>query len=306
MITATPPRVTRGSGALPSHPPATRQNRRVTHGPAPRTLIWTPAGTAELQLALHRGRVGSAVLVPVESGTVALPTPGADLRHVAAVAREARRLSGRAVVFRWNDRAALALALSPDAVLPAGWHWGPRGAAVALTGGSPLLVALRPDRRAQPERRDRAVAGLAGPLGAPPERVAELVADWRTGGPEIAPALCAAAGLAGAAKVAGLVQAGQADRWLGQLPRPPRRVGRPLAALVGVLLAALLAVALVAGVALPWPLAALCGLLVGAGAAVVLRGGSRPGLAAGQPVNAVLPVVPVTQGVAPTENAPSD
>jgi hypothetical protein len=227
----------------------------VTHGPAPRTLIWTPAGTAELQLALHRGRVGSAVLVPVESGTVALPTPGADLSYALRLAATARELSGRAVVLRWDERGADAVGLPPPPGTVHGWHWGSRRAGLV---DAPVRNALRGDRRARPDDQERSVTALSAALAAPPEQVAALVADWRTGGPDTATALFAAAGLADTAKVAGLVQAGQADRWLTQLPRPPRRW---------------------------W--------------------GRRPGLAAGQPINAVLPVVPVTQGVAPTENAGS-
>ncbi|MBP2338308.1 hypothetical protein [Saccharothrix coeruleofusca] len=73
----------------------------------PRTLIWTSAPTAELQLALHRAQAGPAALVPVTSGTVLLPRRGIAFSAATRLAEQCRQVGDAAVVLRWNHAAEL-------------------------------------------------------------------------------------------------------------------------------------------------------------------------------------------------------
>ncbi|WP_033437803.1 hypothetical protein [Saccharothrix sp. NRRL B-16314] len=67
----------------------------------PRTLIWTPAPTAELQLNLHRAEAGPAALVPVASGTVLLPRRNIGFADAARLADQVRDTGAAALVLRW-------------------------------------------------------------------------------------------------------------------------------------------------------------------------------------------------------------
>ncbi|MEU4803248.1 hypothetical protein [Actinosynnema sp. NPDC023587] len=70
----------------------------------PRTLIWTHAPAAELQLALHRAEAGPAALVPVESGTVLLPPLGIRFAAAERFAARVREVSGGSgLLVRWDD-----------------------------------------------------------------------------------------------------------------------------------------------------------------------------------------------------------
>ncbi|NUT99822.1 MAG: hypothetical protein HOY78_48210 [Saccharothrix sp.] len=73
----------------------------------PRTLIWTPTPTAELQLALHRAVAGPAALVPVASGTVVLPRRQIGFSDAAGLAEQVRAVGGEALLVRWSGEAAL-------------------------------------------------------------------------------------------------------------------------------------------------------------------------------------------------------
>ncbi|RKT56831.1 hypothetical protein [Saccharothrix australiensis] len=70
----------------------------------PRTLIWTPAPTAELQLALHRAVAGPAALVPVASGTVVLPRRRISFPAADRFAARVREVGGSALLVRWDAR----------------------------------------------------------------------------------------------------------------------------------------------------------------------------------------------------------
>ncbi|MEU7530821.1 hypothetical protein AB0A74_34175 [Saccharothrix sp. NPDC042600] len=92
----------------------------------PRTLIWTPTPTAELQLALHRAVAGPAALVPVASGTVVLPRRQIGFADAAKLAGQVRAVDDRALLVRWSG----------DAVL-----WSD-GVSAGFSGGARRLVGL--------------------------------------------------------------------------------------------------------------------------------------------------------------------
>ncbi|GAA3864029.1 hypothetical protein GCM10022243_33060 [Saccharothrix violaceirubra] len=71
----------------------------------PRTLIWTPAPTAELQRNLHRAGAGPAALVPVVSGTVLLPRRGIGFADAQKLAGRSRDVAEQATLVRWNEHA---------------------------------------------------------------------------------------------------------------------------------------------------------------------------------------------------------
>ncbi|MEU5692591.1 hypothetical protein [Actinosynnema sp. NPDC020468] len=71
----------------------------------PRTLVWTPAPTAELQRELHRAGGGPAALVPVASGTVLLPKRGSGYVAAERLAAQSRHAGGEAAFVRWNGQA---------------------------------------------------------------------------------------------------------------------------------------------------------------------------------------------------------
>ncbi|MET1076168.1 MAG: hypothetical protein ABWY11_26225 [Umezawaea sp.] len=68
----------------------------------PRTLIWTAAPTAALQLALHKEGSGPAALVPVISGTVLLPARQGGFPSAVRLADRCREIGGTALVLRWS------------------------------------------------------------------------------------------------------------------------------------------------------------------------------------------------------------
>ncbi|GAA3462008.1 hypothetical protein ACFFSW_14710 [Saccharothrix longispora] len=68
----------------------------------PRTLIWTPAPTAELQLNLHRALAGPAALVPVASGTVLLPRRQIGFAAADDLAGRVRATGTSALLVRWS------------------------------------------------------------------------------------------------------------------------------------------------------------------------------------------------------------
>ncbi|MGM1058135.1 hypothetical protein [Saccharothrix sp. Mg75] len=92
----------------------------------PRTLIWTPAPTAELQLNLHRAVAGPAALVPVASGTVLLPRRQITFRAAAELAERVRATGTSALLVRWSPNAEV---------------WTDGGAA-GFTGAPRRLVGL--------------------------------------------------------------------------------------------------------------------------------------------------------------------
>ncbi|WP_309116354.1 hypothetical protein [Saccharothrix sp.] len=73
----------------------------------PRTLIWTPTPTAELQLALHRAVAGPAALVPIPSGTVLLPRRQIGFSDAAKLASQVRTINSDALLVRWSGDAVL-------------------------------------------------------------------------------------------------------------------------------------------------------------------------------------------------------
>ncbi|MFE9749117.1 hypothetical protein ACFYOT_29765 [Saccharothrix saharensis] len=104
----------------------------------PRTLIWTPAPTAELQLNLHRAAAGPAALVPVSSGTVLLPRRQIGFAAACRLAEQVRETGAAALLLRWSATAE---------VWTDGEQAGSTGSARRLVG---LLRWWRLDARPRP------------------------------------------------------------------------------------------------------------------------------------------------------------
>ncbi|MCE6993843.1 hypothetical protein LZG04_03315 [Saccharothrix sp. S26] len=104
----------------------------------PRTLIWTPAPTAELQLNLHRAAAGPAALVPVASGTVLLPRRQIGFSAAQRLAEQVRETGAAALLLRWSANAE---------VWTDGERAGSTGSARRLVG---LLRWWRLDARPRP------------------------------------------------------------------------------------------------------------------------------------------------------------
>lgn len=268
--------------------------------------------TAELQLAMHKAGVGPAALIPVPSGTVLLLSPATSLTAALRIALECREIAGRAVVLCWDDVAAISYSVLGR--VAGSWAWGERSAVGALGNRAQHLgvVGRAVSRLTEfthkwfrnAARVDKAAAGLSTAFGVDPEQIKSHVAEWDRGGPDAVTALLSAAGLHDVAQVVGLVHAGHAEPQVAVLARPAPRnpPGYPFLAILVlfgltrvvtnptlnlVLLLVTLVLALV--------------VLAMIFSRVVFRGRS----VRGKPINAVLPVIPVTQGAVPTEQPPA-
>jgi hypothetical protein len=159
----------------------------------PRTLIWTPAPTAELQLALHRSSADPGVLVPVASGTVVLAPQKAGLSAVGRQAVQCQAAGRKAVLLRWNARAAVGRSFpSEDRSF---WYMG------SITSARRLAGWLKVSRRAS------AAAFFELPADSHHDDLAALLRD------ALRPDL---------AQVVELVTEGRADPWTAALPAPGR------------------------------------------------------------------------------------
>ncbi|MEU7477236.1 hypothetical protein AB0A63_14710 [Lentzea sp. NPDC042327] len=271
-----------------------------------RMLIWTPLNTAELQKDMHGANVGPAALVPVQSGTVLLPSLDIRLAEAVLMAARVRKVAGRAALFVWNENAAACYPLVKASPAGRAWFWGARDDVVEL-----LAAAKRSGRVGRAV--ERSFSGLLEQqrgekgLAAATERFTALQTGVTTGevraalgehdhGAEAVPRFLRACGLPDVAQVAELAEEGRADAWLSPLA-PPRTAGWPKALIPPiwlVLLVALLAFGLPVWVfLLAWvaSVVAVYAAVAAAGKHLVQR----------KPVNAVLPVIPVTQGAAPTD-----
>ncbi|GLZ29693.1 hypothetical protein Lesp02_18830 [Lentzea sp. NBRC 105346] len=263
--------------------------------------------TAELQGALHQAGVGPAALIPVPTGTVLLPSPATRLGQDLVIADRARKLVGSSVIAYWNADAAVQIGFA--GAIGRGWGWGERDALIRLSAEAKqvgfvrglldrLLVTLSDRWRYSAKHRASAVAHLVKVVPqADAAAVAARIDDVHTGGVAALREAFEALGLPGVAQVAQLADEGRADPWLAQLPVPknPRRW-------YWWLLPPLLVLAVVGSVLADLrPLEG--GLIAGALAMVVslfvVRNIRQP--MKGQPINTALPVIPVTQGSAPTE-----
>jgi hypothetical protein len=195
-------------------------------------LIWTPVPTAKLQIRLHEEGEGPAVLVPVGSGTVVLPSPAARFPRAVALARTCLRIGERALAVRWDDNAVTAHPIYEKSLY--GWAWGahrdvlgllaatnPRGGVARLLLRVTFLV--NSDKRDQRSRHDAVARYFGETLDAADQAMLKRVQDWPTGGPAALGALFTAAGRDDVAQVASLVDAGHADAWLAKLPAEASR-----------------------------------------------------------------------------------
>jgi hypothetical protein len=269
-----------------------------------RMLIWTPLGAAELQKAMHSGNVGPAALVPVQSGTVLLPPPATRLNEAAYMTNRVRKIAGGAALAVWNDDAALLYLFT--STLGRASMWGSREAVLRLSAqakqSGPVgqlfdrstagLIALREKEKWQLDAIDKLTAVYpAASRKAPLERIR----DFENADGAI-PDFFRAAGLPEVAQVAELTEQGRADGMLQSL-EPPRAQMWPVALILPlIVLAALVTVLLHIPTVVYYVVGALL-LVVLIGVMVMLR----RRLVRTKPINAVLPVIPVTQGAAPTD-----
>ncbi|KOV85858.1 hypothetical protein ADL03_09760 [Nocardia sp. NRRL S-836] len=267
-------------------------------------LIWTPLNAAELQLSMHGASLGPAALIPVQSGTVLLFSPRSrQLDALGVVVKVCKTAGTRAVAAVWNSDAAI--------VYPAvgrvsrAWTWGTAeqvrrlGVDANQHGwfGRWFQRAFGRffDHRGQEKARAVYLERFAE--AAPQvdrDAVAALLRDHHDG-VEVVPRVFAALGLPEVAQVCELVDEGRADTRLEQLapPRLPWWLER------GYLWFCLLALVVLVVVTTPlWVKLVLLALLLSffaVGAAM------RRVVVGRKPVNTVLPVIPVTQGAAPTD-----
>lgn len=270
-----------------------------------RMLIWTPLGAAELQKAMHSGNVGPAALVPVQSGTVLLPSPATKLSEAAYMTNRVRKIAGGAALAVWNDDAAL-LYLFTTTSLGRATMWGSREAILELSAqakqSGPIgklfdrstagLVNLREKEKWQQDAIDKLTAlhPAASRKGA-----LERIRDFANGR-EAIPEFFRAVGLPEVAQVAELAGEGRADGVLESL-QPPRAQRWPLALFLPlIVLVGLVTVLLQLSMAVYYLLSALLVVLL-----VVLLVTLQRQLVRRKPINTVLPVIPVTQGAAPTD-----
>jgi hypothetical protein len=269
-----------------------------------RMLIWTPLNAAELQKAMHSGNVGPAALVPVQSGTVLLPPPATKLSEAAYMANRVRKIAGGAALAVWNDDAALLYLFtttlgrasmwgSPEAVLRLSAQAKQSGPAGQLFDRSTAgLINLREKEKWQLDAIDKLTAlhPAAGRKAA-----LERIRDFLNGARAI-PDFLRAAGLPEVAQVAELTEEGRADIVLQTL-EPPHAQKWPLALFLPlIVLTALVTVLLNIPAVVYYLIGAL--LIVLLAALMVML---RRQLVRRKPINAVLPVIPVTQGAAPTD-----
>jgi hypothetical protein len=238
---------------------------------------------------------------------VLLPSTATRLGQDLLIADKARKLAGSSVIAYWNDTAAVYIAWG--SVVGKGWAFGELdalhrlGAEAKRPGAFGRLVDWLTTRathkwRAQAKHREAAVAHVMKVVpGADSDAVARRIEDWRTGGITAVSGMFEALALPQAAQVARLADEGRADLWLNQLPVPanPRRW-------YWFLLTPLLVAAVVVGVLVdltPVQTGLVGGAIALPIAWLVVNRVRKP--MKGQPINTALPVIPVTQGSAPTE-----
>lgn len=271
-----------------------------------RMLIWTPLNPAELQKAMHGANVGPAALVPVQSGTVLLPSTGIRLAEAALMAMRVRKIAGRSALVLWNAEAAACYPFTKTTALGRAWYWGSHDEAMRLLAeakqAGPIgrlldrLVGRVMDQRESEKylgtNADKFVALL------PEADRGEVLACLRdhTAGVGAVPRFLRVFGLPDVAQVAELVEQGRADAWLEPLA-PPRVPSWPKALLVPMFVLLMLAILMFELPVLVFVGIWLLGTALIFGTTLVL---TRQ-LVARKPINTVLPVIPVTQGAAPTE-----
>ncbi|MGW4209930.1 hypothetical protein ACWEIJ_18220 [Lentzea sp. NPDC004789] len=269
-----------------------------------RMLIWTPLNAAELQKSMHDASIGPAALIPVQSGTVLLFSPRSrQLDVLGAVARACRIAGTRAVAAVWNSSSAI---VYPEvARISRGWSWGSAAQVQQLSTEAnqhgPVGRWYQRVFGKFSDFRDRATAQATYAerfAAAVPQADLNAVADLlraHQDGAGVVPRLFAALGLPDVAQVVGLVEQGRADQWLRTLPAPglPSWVGRAQ------LLFCLVAVVVLFALSTPeWVKFVVVVLML---SFFGLAGVVRKGSVGRKPINTVLPVIPVTQGAAPTD-----
>jgi hypothetical protein len=267
-------------------------------------LIWTPLNAAELQKSMHDASLGPAALIPVQSGTVLLFSPRSRQLDVLSAVASACRIAGtRAVAAVWDSGSAI---VYPEvARISRGWSWGSVAQVQHLSTEAnqhgPVGRWYQRVFGKFSDFRDRDTAQATYVerfAGAAPQADLNAVADLlraHRDGAGVVPKLFAALGLPDVAQVVGLVEQGRADQWLETLvpPRLPAWVQRAQ------LLFCLVAVFVL--FALPAPTWVTFVVVVLMLSSFGLAGVVRKGAIGRKPINTVLPVIPVTQGAAPTD-----
>lgn len=269
-----------------------------------RMLIWTPLSAAEVQKAMYGGKVGPAALVPVQSGTVLLPSLDIKLGEAAYLANRVRQVAGSAALAVWNDDAAL-LYLFTTAIGRASM-WGSREAVLRLSAQAKRsgflgklsdrstagLISMREKEKWQLDAIGKLTAMHPAADG---DAALARLRDFENGRQAI-PEFLRAAGLPDVAQVAELAEQGRADGMLRALA-PPRLPKWPFAAVMPVMMLTAFVTAF-----LDFPRVAHYGIALFFAALIVgMMFVLRRRIVGSKPINTVLPVIPVTQGAAPTD-----
>ncbi|ALG05570.1 hypothetical protein [Kibdelosporangium phytohabitans] len=107
-----------------------------------RMLVWVPAPVREVRPLLHASGVSSAVVIPVESGTVLVPRERIGLSAAAQwVHRAVRQLGKAVVIIGWNDRASMVYPIT--GAVSQGWGWGGEAAVLRLMAELGDMGALK-------------------------------------------------------------------------------------------------------------------------------------------------------------------
>lgn len=269
-------------------------------------MIWVPSNAVPLQKAMHESGHGPAALVAVPSGTVLLPSPDIRLSEAVAMAARARKMTSRSALFIWNDEAALYFPFV-DRGISRGWLfgrqdvgmrlWAQAKQAGAIANAADKAISSLTDGRKK-DTWQRAAAERAGRLhvGADLDAALEVFRDYENA-VDVVPRLLTAAGLPDVAQVAGLVAAGGADSSVR--PLAPPRVPRWSLALLAV--AGLLWILSPLVVPIESLAVYFGGLVFLAACFLLSTTVMQWWLVRRRPVDAVLPVIPVTWGAAPTD-----
>lgn len=259
-------------------------------------VIWTPGDAGDLRPALHKAGLGSAVLVPVEGGTVIVPSDKTPVSLAAMWAYQVRKKVGSsAVVLVWDDEAAAIYPVTGAVAL--GWEWGGDAATRQLLAREGDYGAIRKaglalagrlsTAKTRPDKQRRAAQRIAAAFGADVAVVLPHVQrpDQRIALDQLMDEL----GRPALAEVMRLVEIGAFSGWRTEYAlMESRRRAMVMAVVIAVAVLVFvvpLSVAVVAVVALA------AGLVAGAAQWGMQYRNSR------QPVDQSLPVVRVVDGV---------
>ncbi|RSM60268.1 hypothetical protein DMH04_54365 [Kibdelosporangium aridum] len=189
-----------------------------------RTFVWTPGSVAQVRDEFAGRPAPGVVIVPLEVGTALVSTEPKSLTDSIKVSEWARTKDIQPVLFMWN---ADALAIYPGLL---GWDWGRREDVLELTMRpqrfgmlGAALIDLFDSIRVQKSSHAkyiRAARRIANALYADQDAVLAVVREWQVGGYDVLIELFERTRKTDLAKIAGLIQSGEFDRWGGVSDMP--------------------------------------------------------------------------------------